>query len=106
MSVVTIKNLSFRTSLYLIAEVVKVKVEGGQTFHWFVEITMAMPSSEKSPYSRKRVRFGGPDEAHEALQDLVTAINELEETTAQPEEEEEEGEEDYDAVDEGTDVEE
>ena len=110
MPLTLLKNLSFRTSLYLVGEVVKAKPSDKDksdtdpaSFHWFVEITMAMPS-DKAPVSKKRVRYPGPDAAHEALKNLVQEINDLE-AASEEEEEEEEEEEDEEELDDISEVE-
>lgn len=108
MHLTLLKNLSFRTSLYLMGEVVKItdkskdrsrdKPDADQgNYQWFVDITLAIPS-DKAPVSRKRVRFPGPEAAQEALQQLVQEINDLREDEEEDLEEAEEDDEELDDI--------
>ncbi len=111
MPVALLKNLSFRTSLYLMAEVVRAKSadkvdSDPASYQWFVEVSLAMPSDKGGPVTKKRVRFtgpAGPEEAHEALRKLVQEINELEEPNEDEEDEEDDGGDELDDISEVVD---
>lgn len=100
MGIALIKNLSFRSSLFLTGEVVKQPKQGPKqnerpetndpsAFTWWVEVLLAIPS-EKSRFSKKRVRFPDPEKAKEALEELVDQINELEQRDPETEDDSEE----------------